>query len=795
MSTTTLTGEEERLKELARFAVLDSLPEEVFEKLARLTARHFKTPLASISFLDERRQWIKAGFGLSGRASLERCDALVNVGFAEGRVVSTPDLQADARFAPYACTGGSGLRFYASAPLLTSGGQQIGSLCIAAPGARRALDAEECRDLAELAGLVMNALDLRLQTLTSERESQARDIFTRDLKDALTVSQTIQAVTELADLELEPGELLLRSVELASAALGVDWGGLAAIRDGQGHHVSAWHRANHHASAAAFAQTAQRPMTPAQGGLLWRAAARTGSLVFVDDYAQQPDHHPEMLAAGARSVASASLGRHGGTGYVMTLVRLRQQTWSSFDRELVSAVARAVRQTLERSAMRANLRGVQERLRLTLDSAPLVMWATDMNGVFTVSEGRGLSDLGVPAGAAVGRHVAEIYVQAPQIIENVRRTLAGETFITAVEVGGRIYEASYSPLLDNEGRQIGAMGVGYDVTARVRTEREIRRAHTQAEALVELSQVLELDADDAAQAALVAIERALEDSCLVLWQWDDDTFLPLARAGHLPFSAWDRHGQDVPVSRTHVRRALEGQRLFLNPSDLSAEVVQRGLRGAALLPVLLHPGRELVLGIYRAGAFEGWSALDQALLGAAERSLSAWATRRHQRQELQLAASTDALTGLGNRRAFEAELEAAVRLADATGEPLGLLSIDLDGLKGLNDLYGHAQGDELLRAFGRAMKRQFLTSDHSYRLGGDEYAILLPGVHPGLADELLSKVQRIAHELRQGGFPGVGASAGLACYPADVSSAEALTHLSDVRMYSDKASKPRIRAV
>jgi diguanylate cyclase (GGDEF)-like protein len=88
------------------------------------------------------------------------------------------------------------------------------------------------------------------------------------------------------------------------------------------------------------------------------------------------------------------------------------------------------------------------------------------------------------------------------------------------------------------------------------------------------------------------------------------------------------------------------------------------------------------------------------------------------------AARTDPLTGLGNRRAFDAAL--AQRALDRPLADL-IAVIDLDGLKRVNDLLGHAAGDALLVAFARALKTRLAPHDHLYRLGGDEFALLAQG--------------------------------------------------------------------
>lgn len=89
-------------------------------------------------------------------------------------------------------------------------------------------------------------------------------------------------------------------------------------------------------------------------------------------------------------------------------------------------------------------------------------------------------------------------------------------------------------------------------------------------------------------------------------------------------------------------------------------------------------------------------------------------------------AMTDALTGLPNRRALEVHLPQLVADAARTGLPFSAVAIDLDGLKRVNDGYGHDAGDALLRNFARAIKGAIRGSDVGLRVGGDEFLILLP---------------------------------------------------------------------
>jgi diguanylate cyclase (GGDEF)-like protein len=94
--------------------------------------------------------------------------------------------------------------------------------------------------------------------------------------------------------------------------------------------------------------------------------------------------------------------------------------------------------------------------------------------------------------------------------------------------------------------------------------------------------------------------------------------------------------------------------------------------------------------------------------------------------ELERLAVTDELTGLLNRRGFEAEINRALAAAQRYQETGTLIYVDLDGFKRINDTHGHAAGDEVLRQVARVLMENIRNSDHVGRLGGDEFVILFP---------------------------------------------------------------------
>jgi two-component system cell cycle sensor histidine kinase/response regulator CckA len=129
----------------------------------------------------------------------------------------------------------------------------------------------------------------------------------------------------------------------------------------------------------------------------------------------------------------------------------------------------------------------EQRLRTVVAKAPVVFFALDANGTFTLSEGRALEKLGLQPGQVIGQSVFELYRKYPKILESVRRALAGEEFTSTGTLPDvdLYFETHWAPIRSPEGRLAGTIGIAVDISDRMRNERRRQEAETLYRNLVE----------------------------------------------------------------------------------------------------------------------------------------------------------------------------------------------------------------------------------------------------------------------------------------------------------------------
>jgi diguanylate cyclase (GGDEF)-like protein len=166
-------------------------------------------------------------------------------------------------------------------------------------------------------------------------------------------------------------------------------------------------------------------------------------------------------------------------------------------------------------------------------------------------------------------------------------------------------------------------------------------------------------------------------------------------------------------------------------------------------------------------------------------------------KKLQINAATDALTGLYNRRLFDEYCEKELNRAKRYSHSLAIVILDLHKLKEVNDRHGHLQGDQVIQLAASTLRKTLRASDFAFRIGGDEFSLLLPQTDPEQAITLCRRVRAQYETEVQPLKVGVGVTLdfGIAVYPQDGEQKSELMGLADKRLYELKhagGTSPRV---
>jgi diguanylate cyclase (GGDEF)-like protein/PAS domain S-box-containing protein len=461
----------------------------------------------------------------------------------------------------------------------------------------------------------------------------------------------------------------------------------------------------------------------------------------------------------------------------------------------------AVRRTL------AEVRDREERHRAVVETAVDAIITIDAEGRIESFNPGAERMFGYRAEEAVGREVAMLMPEpdASRHQGFVRRYLSGgEARVIGIgrEVLGRRRDGSTFPMhLSISEMTVGGRrmftGIARDLTEVKRAEEELRRtlaeraiAREQA-ALRRVATAVAAEADPAEVFGLVADEIAalLEAEAGIVARFEGTRAIVVGASGSAAPSLGQRLSLEGDAALARVARSGAAARVdyaSLPPADpLGRHAVALGFRQGAAAPVTV--GGRLWGGVLAA------TTSPDGLDPSADRRLAHFAellglaiANADARSRLAEQAVTDALTGLANRRAFYRRLEEEVARARREGSSLALALLDLDNFKQINDRHGHQVGDEVLVAVAGRVAAQARSGDLVARVGGEEFAWILPGSDCAAA---LAAAERARRAVAAAGVAPLGTvtvSVGIADL-AGAGDTEELVRQADAALYAAKS--------
>lgn len=435
----------------------------------------------------------------------------------------------------------------------------------------------------------------------------------------------------------------------------------------------------------------------------------------------------------------------------------------------------------EREAARA-----AEQYRALIRSMPggfALLFDTHLR--FTVADGEALAAFGYAPEALEGRTLSEALPGlAAELEPRYIRALAGESSTWDRVIGHRVFSLTAGPVRGAGGEVTGGVVVCTDVT-------DERRGATIAQAVTAVAKIV------ADTQTVRDVAARVTDVLQEIFGLDDVGLLRLREPGRAEVLAArsPRHeaGEELVIGKgTAVALALETgrpalQRYDAEASDLARRLHAMGLRvgGAAPISVQGEVWGALVLASSTPSAIDG-VLIDllgsvSELVGLAIGNAEAWEALRRE-------ATTDALTGLPNHRAYRDELDRCLAHSARGGETVGLILLDVDHFKDINDTHGHPAGDAVLREVGHRLATVARSYELAARIGGEEFALVVTGVDDALA---MAVAERARSVIADTPFPLVGtvtASAGVAVIgaPGRHGARERLAAAADGALYVAK---------
>ncbi len=403
---------------------------------------------------------------------------------------------------------------------------------------------------------------------------------------------------------------------------------------------------------------------------------------------------------------------------------------------------------------------------------------------YLVADGPGLAAFGLRGPDLEGRLMPEVLPERAGALEPLyRAALRGEQHKWDRVVNGRVIEMAVGPVRDDDGAAFAGLVVGTDVTAARRRRETDRALHMIARSTAHGASTAKVAAEVARAllsllgAAHASVSRFADDGLEILAVEPPLEGLP----GRLPTGTG-------PYGTAAEQVAEDGEAHYVHygPSgqSLSGLLHEAGIAAGAAAPIWVN-GR--LWGAAGVGLSEAAGDPEEVLerlrefaaaVATSISSSAAW-------DALRALAGTDPLTCLPNRRTFEERLDQAVNAAQRQGHGVGLVMVDLDKFKALNDTHGHPEGDKVLAALANRMASAVRSDELLARLGGDEFALLLPRAG---AEQARAAARRLRSAVSQSPIEGqrVTITTGVASLRGVSASRADLLALADADLYRAK---------
>jgi PAS domain S-box-containing protein len=449
-----------RVEKLRSLALLDTVGGPEFDRLTHLASKILKAPISLVSLADAERQYFVSQVGLAEPYATLR-ETPITDSFCQ-HVVSTkrPLIVDNARQHPLVfdrlVISDLGIAAYAGMPLITSDGYVLGAFCVADHRTRQWTD-DDLEILAELAKSAVTEIELRSELQERQRVEAA-------LRES---EQLLQGIMNATPDSIYVYDLLEHRNVFAGREV---------------HRLLGY--------------------TPEQLAPMGNQFLQ--SLMHPDDQLRMPTHFERLMQIKHGDVLEWEYRMRHANGEWRWMAS-RDTVFKRRPDGAVWQIIGVARDITERRQIEETARANERHLRAVVSNAPLVLFSTDAEGVITLSVGKALEALGRQQNESVGQSIFERYREQEEMVQQMRRALAGETVAGLLELEHTVYDTWYSPICADDGTITGMIGVSIDITERVHAEQALhdtlqqlimlRKVETELSRSLSLAHVLLVAAD------------------------------------------------------------------------------------------------------------------------------------------------------------------------------------------------------------------------------------------------------------------------------------------------------------